>query len=122
MTRPRPPPYPELPMDLVDATGLLGALAGALSIVAPFFFGLTAALGAMLLSSGILRRVDAKGRGAPDDAIRRRFLFGFATALAAWAFVFFHPAATDRFLGAVIGTAGLPLWSVARRAQPFGGS
>jgi hypothetical protein len=121
MTSARPVPYPELPIDVVDATGLLGALSGVLSVLLPFFLGLTVALGAMLLSAGLLRRIGGSGAERPDEATRRRYWIGFGVALLGWTFVLAHPALADRFLGATLGSAGLPLWSIARRPLPFGG-
>ncbi len=120
MKRSRSAPYPELPMDLVDASGLLGAFAGGLSIVLPFFFGLTAAMGAVLMGTVLLRRSDAT-QTALRPGLYPRYFLAFAVALAAWAVVAFHPVAVERFLGAILGIAGLPLWAIARRPRPFGG-
>ena len=113
--------YPELPIDLVDATGLLGALAGVLSVALPFFLGLAVALSAILLSAGLLRCAGEGARRRADGTMRRRYWFGFGAAAIAWAVVFAHPSVVDRFVGAGLGVSGLPLWSIARRSLPFGG-
>ena len=117
--RPARPDW-ELPMDLIDAAGLLGAFAGVLSIAVPYFMGLTAALALCLLAAALIRRPP---RGAPPTGpdAGRGFLLGFALALGAWTFLVLHPAPWDRYTGAVLGLAGLPLWAITRRRRPFGG-
>jgi hypothetical protein len=121
VTTPARATYPELPIDVVDATGLLGALAGVLSMALPFFLGLTIALSALLVSAGLLRRAGDPARARSAGPIRRRYWWGFGASAMAWTFLLAHPTADGPFVGAVLGIAGLPLWSVARRPLPFGG-
>ena len=121
MTRPRGSGWSELPIDVVDATGLLGALAGVLSLVQPYFLALTATLSALLLTVGLLRRETGRPPVASLPAGRRWYWAAVAAASAAWLFLFVHPASADRFAGAALGAGGLPLWAIARRPIPFGG-
>jgi len=121
MTRPPTVRYPELPIDVVDATGLLGALVGLLSTVLPFFLGLVLALEAILLVAGLLRTTADGAAQRSTRRSRHRYWLGFATAGIAWILVLAHPGAADRFAGAALGAGGLPLWSIARRPLPFGG-
>ncbi|MCI4339709.1 MAG: hypothetical protein L3J73_00355 [Thermoplasmata archaeon] len=110
----------ELPLDLVDATGLLGVLAGVLSLALPYFLGLTAALGAILFAVALRRRPES-ATVPPRPDLQRAYAIGFGAAVAGWVFVGLHPAALGRLVGVVLGVAGLPLWWAARRPLPFGG-
>jgi hypothetical protein len=121
MTPPVRPPYPELPLDVVDATGLVGALAGALSLALPYFLGLTIALGALLLASSVVRRAGDAAACRIGPTTRRRYWLGFGTFAIAWAILLAHPAFVRGFTGVTLGAGGLPLWWVARRPLPFGG-
>jgi hypothetical protein len=121
MTMRRRVAYPELPMDLVDAAGLFGAFAGILSVGLSFFLGLTVALGAVLVAAALIRSPPISGRGGVRGGGPHGFLVAFAAAGAAWGAFFVHPASLDRWVGAILGVAGLPMWWVARRGRPFGG-
>ena len=122
MNAPARPPYPELPLDLVDATGLLGALAGVLSLTLPYFLGLTIALGALLLAASAVRRAGDAAAGRTGPTVRRRYWLGFGTSVFAWGILLAHPSFADGFTGVTLGAGGLPLWWVARRPLPYGGS
>lgn len=113
--------YAELPMDLVEASGLFGALAGGLSVLLPFFLGLATTLSVLLIAGGLLRV--AEGRRATSDRRPRwrPYVIAFAVAIGAWALVLAHPENLARFTGAILGAGGVPLWRAARRAPAFGG-
>ena len=89
----------------VRSAGLFGALAGALSVVDPYFDGLTVALAALLLLGWLLRRPSRKpiaGEGIPG------WLAGTALAIG-WFVYLASPPELAVFRGLALGLAGLPL-------------
>lgn len=116
--RPRLPP-PELSMDTVDAAGFFGLLAGALSIVLPYFDGLTLAMSALGAGAAVVR----SGREPrPQGRQGSRVLWsGVAMTAAGMAVFLAAPPVLDQVRGLVLGTAAVPLWLAARQPLPFGG-
>lgn len=116
--RPLGPP-PDLAMDPVDAAGLFGLLAGGLSIVLPYFDGLTLALSALGAGAAVVRAAPE-----PRTSPRRRsrsLWTGVVFSAAGMGVFLLGPPILDRVRGLVLGVAAVPLWIVARRRVPFGG-
>jgi hypothetical protein len=108
-------------MDLVDAVGLFGALGGVLAIALPYFVGLTAALSATLFGVGVIRAAQIQEGSAKLSSETRRFVLGFAAAIAGWAAFLLFSGRLGVVGPALLGASGLPLWRAARRPLPFGG-
>lgn len=116
--RPSGGPAPELPMDIADAAGGFGVLAGLLSAALPYFLGLTVALSIVGAGVGLVRLSGPAAHGPT----------GPWTAVGAWGplgigWIFFlsveGPAVVAR--GVVLGASAVPLWLLSRRTRPFGG-
>jgi hypothetical protein len=101
----------------MDAGTLFGSLAGALSLVLPYFLGLAIALGALGFAIGLVRL--AKGEGARLPTAARGAVL--AVAGAGWCLSFFGSLLDLPVRGLWAPTALGPLWWVARRPLPFGG-
>lgn len=113
MTRRRSPvrtTAPELPLDVSDAAGLFGLLAGVLSVVVPYFVGLVVVLAAIGASVGLGRLPGATQRGLALGPL----------AAGAGAFLFV-PAPGAAYRGLVLAASALPIWWLSRRPPAFGG-
>lgn len=121
MTRARRPPMPGLDADPLDAAVAFALLGGVLSLLLPYFVGLTFALSGLVLAIALVRR-----RPRPDRPGRAGVLHGLPVSLASfavgWGFLFGAPPGLAPVRGLLLALATLPLWRVARRPGPFGGA
>lgn len=105
--------------DPLRASAGLGALAGLLSLAAPFFDGLAAALAGIALGAW-LTRAPAAG-AAPTRGRRALAGLSLAACLAAWVVFVLAPSPLGTFRGLLLGGAGVGLWFTGRRPSAFGG-
>jgi hypothetical protein len=113
-------PAVSLAMDTLDASGGFGALAGVLSVVLPFFIGLTMTLAAVVVGTSLLRWTQGRSAGRADQPDAARFLLGLGSALAGWGLFFAGPPALSAIRGLLLGLTVLPLWWLERRRPAFG--
>ncbi|HEY6238843.1 MAG TPA: hypothetical protein VIZ68_06635 [Thermoplasmata archaeon] len=113
-------PAASLSMDSLDAAGGFGALAGALSVVLPFFDGLTMTLAALVVGTSLLRWARARSAGRTDQLDAAQFLLGLGSALAGWGVFLAAPPVFGAVRGLVLGLTVLPLWWLERRRPAFG--
>ena len=115
----RTAPVP-LAMDPLDASGAFGALSGVLSVVLPYFDGLTMALAALVVGIALLRWTRGRFGGGPGSSDADRFLLALVSAIVGWAVFLEAPSTLASIRGLVLGGAILPLWWLERRRLPFG--
>ena len=95
-------------------TALFGALAGGISVVLPYFDGLVAALGALLVAAHVLH---ARARPGSVDILPVRAYASWLALAAGWVVFLLAPHALDAVRGLALGLSGLPvgLWTRSER-------
>ena len=118
MTAPpsRPPAFR---FNALAASAGLGAVTGLLAVAAPYFDGLSAALGGLTLGTWLLRG----GASGPwgSGPYRRPAVVAFAAGVAAWGVFLVPPPFLAPFRGLALGAAGVALWWTRRAPARFGG-
>jgi|GEM_PF-4394077 len=105
-------------MDGAEAAGTFGLLAGALSVLLPYFLGLAVALS--ILGAGIgLVRIATEAAGGPRGGWRA--VEAWAPLAVGWTFFLTAAGPVAAFRGLALGASAIPLWLQVRRSPPFGG-
>ena len=102
-------------LDPATTATFFGATSGVLSVLFPFFDGLTVALAALLLLAGV-RRHRTGSTGATDG--RALHLLCAGCLAAGWGLFLFAPGSLAPVRGLALGLAGLPYgWRLHRRSS-----
>ena len=105
-------------MDVGEASGSFGLLAGVLSVLLPYFLGLVVALGILGAGVGILRMPLV---AATHGTGRWIFLVAWGPLALGWTIFLSAPGPVASFRGLVLGASAVPLWVTVRRPPAFGG-
>lgn len=110
---------PEGSFDAVGTAALFGVVAGGLSVLFPFFDGLTAALMALLMAAWLGDRARTSRAGYGPTPVT---LAALASWGAGWVGFLGHLPAVVPLHALLLGVAGLPLWWEARRRAASAGA
>jgi hypothetical protein len=110
-----------LGVDPVATSGGIGAIAGAVSLVWPFFDGMAAALVALAVVGWLTRLLPEVRRGPSAPGPSRRVVSLVLVAVAVgWAYFLLAPGMWSAGRGIALGVAGGCVALVGRRTPPFG--
>jgi TctA family transporter len=109
----------ESSFDAVGTAALFGAVAGGLSVLFPFFDGLTAALMALLMAAWLGDRSRATRTFHGPTPVT---LGALASWGAGWVDFLGHLPAVDHLHALLLGAAGLPLWWESRMNRASAGA
>ncbi|MCI4320153.1 MAG: hypothetical protein L3K23_08510 [Thermoplasmata archaeon] len=107
---------PPVPADLLTTIARFTVLAGALSVVVPYFVGLTATLGALaFVAWAVVRRsAPSASKGWPD------WMIGGTAAAVGWSVALGVPGTWFAVRGPILAGMTVVLWNLARRARARG--